>query len=584
MKLEFAQFLTLCLQNPIFIFSNECKGLWSPQKELFMIGTNTFREISAAVYFIVFLFIISSLSGCNTDASQVHRIASEEQLLKAVEHAQPGTIIEIADGDYSFDDGPLTVSVRGFEDKPVLIRAINHGKVRFAGEYAMLLENCSYVTVEGITFNNRALKHAVRGVLDSDTELGSNRDEAPLWGSLVVRDSDHCRLTRLTVAMEERRENTPERLEKRLPRVHWINLTGGTGNRVDHCRIGGKYTLGVMLVIGIGEQYFTIDHNYFTGRPPGNGNGFETIRLGTGELSPLYGIIENNLFENCDGESEIISVKSSYLHIRRNTFIDCRGMLVVRQASFVTIMHNYFINRSGKSGVGGVRIHGNDNNILNNYFGGLTGLGLMTFWGDYDAPSTISEAPEIFRYNYGAREYSYRRSSRGHIAYNTWAWCDTFLNLGTFMQRQGADMNLPPANWSFQNNIVVCKDPVFIHGSGETGFRWIGNIFWNPEGPCDPGRELTDFSIRVIDPQLVLSDDGVWRLSKNSPAIDTAEKTMWYWLHWIESTDIDGQQRDLSTSEERPFEFNTDVGADEYSNDPVLSRPLTPDDVGPDAS
>lgn len=535
------------------------------------------------VVVIVCLVIASSPNCRHAGSNKLRQVSSEEQFRNAVVNAQPGMIIEVADGDYSFDNAPVTVSVSATEDAPLIIRAQNRGNARFTGEYAMLLEKCAYVTIEGFTFKNRALKHAVRGVLESETELGSNRDEAPLWGSLVLHNCDHCRLTRCTINMEEKKGNTPERLEKRLPRVHWVNLTGGTGNRIDHCRMEGKYTLGVMLVIGIGEQYFTIDHNYFAGRPPGNGNGFETIRLGTGELAPLYGIIENNLFENCDGESEIISVKSSYVHIRRNTFIDCRGMLVIRQASFVTIMHNYFINRSGKSGVGGVRIHGNDNNVLNNYFGGLTGQGLMTFWGDYNAPSYISEAPEIFQYNYGAREYSYRQSNRGHIAYNTWAYCDTFLDLGTFVERTGADMNLPPKDWSFHNNIVLSTDQQFIRGDGETGFRWIGNIFWNPEGSCSPGREMTDFSIRITDPRLELSDDGVWRLSKDSPAIDSAEKTMWYWLHWIDSTDIDGQQHDLSTSEERPFEFMTDIGADEYSEEAARTGPLTAGDVGPDS-
>ena len=520
--------------------------------------------------------------------SKVHKpniveAATEDQFRNAVSNAAPGTVIEVADGDYAFDDGPLYIHLEGTKELPILLRAKNRGKARFTGEYAMLLEKCSYVTVEGFTFHNRALKHAVPDVLGSDTLLGSNRDEAPKWGSLVLLNCNNSRLTRLTVQMEEKSGNTPERLEKRLPRVHWINLTGGEHNRVDHCRLKGKFTVGVMLVTGIGEQYFSIDHNHFAGRPLGNANGFETIRLGTGDLTPLYGIIEYNLFENCDGEGEIISVKSSIARISRNTFLDCSGMLVIRHANRITVDYNFFINTSGKEGVGGVRIHGNDNNVLNNYFGGLTGPGIYTYWGDYDVPDFIHESPGIFDFDLGAREYSYRRTCRAHIAYNTWADCKGFLNLGKLVKRDAADMNLPPKDWSFHNNLIVCTDSQFIRGEGETGFRWSGNIFWNPESACIIGRELPEASVRIADPKLVKSEDGLWRLPKDSPAVDSARKTMWYWLHWVDSTDMDGQARDLDTSEERPYEFNTDVGADEYSGAPVTVRPLTAADVGVNA-
>jgi poly(beta-D-mannuronate) lyase len=362
-----------------------------------------------------------------------------------------------------------------------------------------------------------------------------------------------------------------------------VNFTGGSYNRIDHCRMKDKKNSGVTVVTGIGEHHIRIDHNHFDGRPPGKYNGFETIRPGTGDMTSLYGIIEDNLFENCDGEGEIISVKSSVVLIRCNTFLNCVGMLSIRHANFVTVDHNFFINSAHKPGVGGVRIHGNDDNVLNNYFGDLTAVGLYTLWGDYDVPAFSYRSPGFFDIDYGAREYSYRRSCRANIAYNTWADCTDFLDLGVYQKRDVADMNLPPKDWSFLNNLVVSSAPQFIKGGGETGFRWVGNIFWNPKGTFKVGRDLPELSVKMVDPKLVREPDGLWRLSQGSPAIDSAEKTQWYWIHWVDNTDMDGQPRDLRDSEKRPFEFNTDVGADEYSSAPKKFLPLTPADVGPEA-
>jgi hypothetical protein len=70
----------------------------------------------------------------------------------------------------------------------------------------------------------------------------------------------------------------------------------------------------------------------------------------------------------------------------------------------------------------------------------------------------------------------------------------------------------------------------------------------------------------VIDPQLSLATDGLYRPATNSPAIDAALGTF---TNVVD--DMDGQPR-LGLF---------DVGADELSNDPVVRRPLLPGDVGP---
>lgn len=518
---------------------------------------------------------------------QTIEVTNEAQFKTAVAKAHPGTIIEAADGDYSFNDNPLTIRLKATEELPIIVRAKNRGNAVFTGEYAVLLEECSYVTVEGFTFHNRALKHALPNAPSTETWLGAMADELPYPSSLVVLNSNHCRLTRLYIKLEEQKGFTPKMLEDRLPRMHWINLTGGQHNRVDHCWMEGKQNSGVYIEIGPLEQRFRIDHNHFAGRPPGNFNGFETIRANPGGLNDLYGKIDYNLFENCDGESEIISVKSSVLRISHNTFRDCQGMCVIRMGSKVTVDYNFFLNPSNKKDVGGVRNHGNDCNILNNYFGDLTGTGYQTCWGDYDKPDFTYEDAPFFKYNLAAKANSYPQTCRTFLAFNTWANCAAFLNLGKFRAHELADFNLPPKDWTIMNNIVICTDDQFIRGEGETGFRWMGNIFWNPNGKTNVGRDLTEAKVKVVDPQLVRSEDGLWRLSKHSPAIDNARG--WYYPAQIVpefSLGIDGQKRDMQVKVTTPqvmSEFRFDIGADEYSDAPITNCPLTSVDVGPDA-
>jgi hypothetical protein len=120
--------------------------------------------------------------------------------------------------------------------------------------------------------------------------------------------------------------------------VHWIALGGAEShhNRIDHKLFVGKRNSGSFIATGgsrapefTSSQYDLIDHNHFRDRPPNDGNGYESVRLGMSTLahSSGYTILEFNLFERCNGEGEIVSVKASDLTIRHNTFLECYGML-----------------------------------------------------------------------------------------------------------------------------------------------------------------------------------------------------------------------------------------------------------------
>jgi poly(beta-D-mannuronate) lyase len=100
---------------------------------------------------------------------------------------------------------------------------------------------------------------------------------------------------------------------------------------------------------------------------------------GTNDWSfhPSYTLVEDNIFDQCDGEIEIILVKSLYNTIRRNLFYESDGMLTLRHGNYNTVRDNFFIG-NGKKNAGGVRIIGEHHTVSNNYMQGLRGTGIMS--------------------------------------------------------------------------------------------------------------------------------------------------------------------------------------------------------------
>ena len=159
-------------------------------------------------------------------------------------------------------------------------------------------------------------------------------------------------------------------------RYFWCSMYGRF-NRVDHNFFSGQNHSGVTVVVWRSDSSpdnHLIDNNHFADRPEGSSNGFESIRVGTSDesLSDSFTIVENNLFERTDGEIEIISNKSSSNVFRYNTFRESSGTLTLRQGNDNVVEGNFFLGM-GKNRSGGVRIIGERQTIINNYFHDLDG-------------------------------------------------------------------------------------------------------------------------------------------------------------------------------------------------------------------
>ncbi len=452
------------------------------------------------------------------------------QLAEAIQSLEPGDIVVLADGIYTND--VMISDVQASFDKPVSIKAQNTGGAHWRG--ILFMDHCSFVSVEGMVFDAALL----------DLPPSS-------WDDVRVhlKNSHHCRITRCALEFDE---SGLVRSDVR----YWVFLEKGEYNELDHCRFGDKITIHAPLKIIHTEYAPIIRYNDFPIHSSAEGsNGYETLQLGYGpkghKMVYMHALVEYNLFENCDGEAEVISVKTSANTIRFNTFSGCKGKLVLRMSNDSAVYNNYFLNPSRKSGVGGIRIHGSRNAIYNNYFEGLTANTFETWAGDTDV-------------DLGAEEIAYRQSKENRIVFNTAYDCQGYM---FYFRETNSTYRLPSKDWKIRNNLFVVSGDGFVGGTGETGTLYENNIAYATNGIPEMGGAFGTNEVWVVDPQLVRCADGLWRQQYSSPGKDCAAPLSGL----AHPNDMDWQLRDAVP----------DIGADEYVETPVVHHPLTPADVGP---
>ncbi|MEM1116627.1 MAG: polysaccharide lyase 6 family protein [Bacteroidota bacterium] len=459
-------------------------------------------------------------------AAQRTLVSTPADLRAAIAGAQPGDTIALANGTWT--DVDIVFRADGTEADSIRLEAETPGGVVLDGASSLRIAG-DYLVVDGLRFE---------GGTFSQGHLIQFRD-----GS---RAAHHSRLTNTTV-VDVGAVN---------PNVNtkWVSLYG-THNRVDHNYLAGKANLGTTLVVwlerGSSHQptYHRIDRNHFGPRPPLGQNGGETIRLGTSDVSmqDAFVTVEENLFERCDGEIEIISVKSGSNTLRRNTFLRSRGTLTLRHGNGSRVEGNVFLGqRVGDTG--GVRIIGEDHVVVNNYFELLAGTGLRA------AISIMNGVP-----NSPLNRYFQVRNVT--VAHNTVVRARDALVIGA-----GADSErtLPPEDVRFHNNVLLSQGETIVDLEAEpTGMTWDGTLYWGGSLGIDEPPGATRVNPQ-IQPE---AGETLWRPLPESPILDAAVAIPGLDL----ATDIDGQARDATP----------DIGADERATSAVVFRPLTASDVGP---
>ncbi|GHB84805.1 polysaccharide lyase 6 family protein [Persicitalea jodogahamensis] len=412
---------------------------------------------------LLFTFVLAP----GVSRSSTIRVSNADEFAKATKRVQPGDTILMAAGTWK--DAQLVFKANGTSDKPVVLIAAETGKVFLEGKSRLRLAG-QYLLVSGLYFRNGQTPGG--GVI----EFRENADNMAF----------HSRVTDCVIESY----NNPERFKEDI----WVQLYG-QHNRFDHNYLAGKKNGGVTLAVHLNdeksrENFHRIDHNYFGPRPRLGSNGGETIRVGvsTYSLTSSRTIIEENYFYQCNGEVEIISIKSCDNVVRRNLFVECEGGLVLRHGNRNLIEGNFFLG-NGKPHTGGVRVINAGHTIVNNYFADLKG-------DQFRSALTIMNAVPNSPIN------RYHQVRDVLIANNTFVNCDHIeLAAGKDLERTAR-----PENVRFINNVFYnpAADSLFHVYDNISGISFHGNLAQLGSKPYLHGMSAATLKIMKTSDGLVV--------------------------------------------------------------------------------
>ncbi|GFE87729.1 polysaccharide lyase 6 family protein [Steroidobacter agaridevorans] len=283
-------------------------------------------------------------------------VHDQEEYSRATADLKPGDRVILANGEWR--DFEMVFAGRGTSDDPISLTAETAGQVIITGQSNLRVSG-SNIVVSGLVFKDGySPTGEVISFRTSKTDLATD-----------------SRVTQVVID----RFNQPDRLQT----DYWVALSGKR-NRFDHSSLIGKTNAGVTLAVlldeeGSRENGHRIDHNYFGPRPVLGSNGGETIRVGTSAYS-MYdskSVIENNVFDRCDGEVEIISIKSGANIVRGNLFLESRGSLTLRHGDGNLVDRNVFLGK-GVEHTGGIRVINRNQTVRGNYLEGVAGDGFAS--------------------------------------------------------------------------------------------------------------------------------------------------------------------------------------------------------------
>jgi poly(beta-D-mannuronate) lyase len=485
--------------------------------------TRTFPPASQSIKLVLLLASGLAVGTCVRAATVT--VSTVAQLNASLATNQPGDTILLT--NKIWQDADILFKKNGTAANPITLRAQTPGQVILSGSSRLRISG-RWLVVDGLRFQN--------GYITNSDVIQFRENSSAL--------ATNCALINSTIVDYSAPLPPDESTDYK-----WVSIYG-LSNRVENCYLKGKTNMGTTLVVWLAgstndSNHHVIRRNYFGLRPNLGVNGGETIRIGTGDVSFINSrtLVEENYFQFCGGEVEMISNKSGENVYRYNTFDSCAGTLTLRQGKRCTVEGNWFFGH-GLPQTGGVRIIDEDHRVVNNYFDGLTGSdarsALCMMNGTSNSPPT-----------------AYVQVKRAQVLFNTFVNCSHNFLIG----RSDGGGALGPIDCTNANNIVRgSSSPLIEIQTAPTNFLWEGNFF------SGATVGLTNAGIATNDPLLVLSSDGFWRPATNSPVLGAAAGT-----YAAVTNDFDGQPRPAAK----------DSGCDQSSTNAMVRRPLGPTDVGP---
>ena len=388
-------------------------------------------------------------------------VSSQAEYEAIVGELRPGDTVVLANGEWR--DFEILFTGEGTAEEPITLRAETKGQVFLTGQSNLRLAG-SHLVVTGLVFRD--------GHTPTNTVIAFRRTRGEY--------AYHSRVTEVVID----HFNNPERYETDF----WVMMYG-KHNRFDHNHLVGKSNQGVTLAVRLNsedsqENHHRIDHNYFGPRPILGSNGGETLRIGTSHysLTDSYTVVENNYFDRCNGEVEIISSKSGKNTLRGNVFIESRGTLTLRHGNDNVVENNVFLgNRVDHTG--GIRVINKRQTVRNNYMEGLTGY---RFGGALVVMNGVPDSP-INRYH----------QVEDSVIENNSIIDSDYIELAA-----GADeeRSAPPISTDFRNNLVYNEDGrgiISVHDD-VSGISFEGNALNGVSSPAiDRGFLSTDIRLET---------------------------------------------------------------------------------------
>ena len=425
------------------------------------------------------LCLLFILSACGDKSNFNKRIVSNpEELEEAISKANAGDNIVLANGVYK--NLQIKFRGKGTQDNPITLKAETAGKVTIEGE-SYLKFGGEHLIVEGLHFKNGFSPS--NAVIDFKISHKDTLDEI----------ANNCKVTNCVIEDF----NKPKRDKSDL----WVQFWG-RHNELSNCYIAGKTNRGPTVRVSIEgiesiNNYHQIINNHFGPRPVKGGPSGETIQLGNSytSMSPSHTMVANNLFEECNGEVEVISSKTNFNVFRNNVFYKSEGSLVTRHGNYCTIDGNYFIGDGKNENFGGIRIINTGHWVTNNYFFNLKG---KSFRSPLAVMNGIPKSP-LNRYN---------QVTDVVVAYNTYVNCSSPWQFGVGTNIAQADV-LPKSEirsarairTTVANNVVYNEkgyEDIVVENDKADGVLFKNNVLYNQ------GVKFNDFNGGIVEASLEL--------------------------------------------------------------------------------
>ena len=438
------------------------------------------------IAFISFLLLFIS---CNEVSTNLINVKNSDELNAAIKEAKPGDEIVLTNGVW--ENVEIEFIGKGTKEQPITLRAETEGQVFIEG-ISNLKFGGEYLVVSGLYFRN--------GFTPSKNVIAFRIDNNQV--------ASNCRVTNCVIEDFNQLERDKDDL--------WVQFYG-RHNQLDHCYLAGKTNGGPTVRVDLkGNQsiknYHQIVNNHFGPRPRKGGARGETIQLGSSftSMSPSNTTIANNLFEECNGEVEIISSKTNFNIIKNNVFYKSEGSVVTRHGNYAMIDGNYFIGDGVSKSYGGIRIVNTGHWIVNNYFYNIIG---ENFRSPLAVMNGIPKSP-LNRYN---------QVTDVVVAYNTYVNCKSPWQFGVGTNIAQKDV-LPlseirsarPLRTVVANNVIYNEvgdsSPIVEHDKAD-GVKFKSNVInnqgvaFNDESRITPDSfELTAVNDYIFVPKGISSD------------------------------------------------------------------------------